>query len=168
MAVSELVTERLVGYPLSAADADDLVALHADRRVTRGEPLTAEEAHEWLARKLAHWREHGFGVWMFRNPDGGFVGRCGIHRWSLDGRSEVELGYVVRPELWSQGFATEMASAVARHAFSVLGLPELVGFTLPENIASRRVLEKVGFTYERDFVGATGERTVLYRLHQVR
>jgi len=51
-----------------------------------------------MTRKLAHWREHGFGIWMFRDPAGTFTGRCGIHRW----RNETELGYIVKPPLWGQ------------------------------------------------------------------
>lgn len=90
---------------------------------------------------------------------GAFVGRCGIHRW----RGELELGYIVLPELWGQGFATEMGDAVANHAFTSLGLGELVAFTKPDNVASRRVMEKVGFRYDRDFV-EDDERHVLYRL----
>jgi hypothetical protein len=89
---------------------------------------------------------------MFRDHDGVFVGRCGIHRWTLDGREEVELGYIVRPELWRTGYATEMGAAVVDHAFSALRLPALVGFTRPDNLPSRRVLEKLAFKYERTFV----------------
>jgi RimJ/RimL family protein N-acetyltransferase len=160
-----LVTRRLRGLPLSEADFDDLHALHRDERVLAAfgaEPDTPEDTRAFLDRKLAHWREHGFGIWMFRDPDYAFVGRCGIHRWSLDGQDEVELGYIVRSELWSQGYATEIGAAVVDHAFSVLRLPALVGFTRPENARSRRVLEKLGFTYERTFV-AHDEESVLYR-----
>ena len=72
-------------------------------------------------------------------------------------------GYIVRSELWSNGYATEMAAAVAKHAFSALALAELVGFTFPDNLRSRRVLEKAGFVYERTFV-SDGKPHVLYRL----
>ena len=78
---------------------------------------------------------------------------------------EVELGYVVRSELWSQGYATEMGAAVVAHAYSALGLRSLVGFTRPDNVRSRRVLEKLGFAFERTFV-AHGEQSVLYRRHR--
>jgi RimJ/RimL family protein N-acetyltransferase len=160
-----LVTARLRGLPLSQADFDDLYALHRDERVLAAfdaEPSSAAETQEFLDRKLAHWSEHGFGIWMFRDLAGAFVGRCGIHRWTLDGQPEVELGYIVRSELWSLGYATEIAAAVVSHAFSVLALPELVGFTRLDNPRSRRVLEKLGFLYERTFLAA-GKESVLYR-----
>jgi [ribosomal protein S5]-alanine N-acetyltransferase len=164
--MSVLMTTRLRGVPLSETDFDDLYELNRDERVLAAfgvyEPVTAEEAREFLDRKLAHWREHGFGIWMFRDHDGGFVGRCGIHRWTLDGREEVELGYIVRPELWRAGYATEMGAALVDHAFSALRLLALVGFTRPDNLPSRRVLEKLAFAYERTFV-SHGDESVLYR-----
>jgi RimJ/RimL family protein N-acetyltransferase len=162
-----IVTERLRGLPLSEADFDDLYPLHRDERILAAfgdDPLTADETREFLERKLAHWREHGFGIWMFRDADRAFVGRCGIHRWMLEGQAEVELGFIVRPDLWSHGYATEMGAAVVDHAFSVLALPALVGFTRPDNLRSRRVLEKLGFAVERPFT-THGEESVLYRRH---
>src|SRR5439155_7806720 len=96
---------------------------------------------------------------MFRDGGGTFVDRCGIHRW----RGEVELGYIVRSEYWGRGLATEMATAVAEHASTALGLRELVAFTRATNTASRRVMEKVGFVYERDFFDHDVLH-VLYRL----
>lgn len=124
--------------------------------------LEEDETREWLDEKLDHWREHGFGVWMFRDLDGALVGGCGIHHWLLDGRAEVEIGYVVHSALWTQGYATEMAGAVVDHAFGDLALPDLVGFTSPDNVPSRRVLEKLGFAFERTFVSG-GKSSVLYR-----
>jgi RimJ/RimL family protein N-acetyltransferase len=159
-------TLRLRGLPLSEADFDDLYALHRDERVLAAfgaDRSSADGVREWLDRKLAHWREHGFGVWMFRDPDGAFVGRCGIHRWTLDGRPEVELGYIVHADLWGQGYATEIGAAVVDYAFLVLDLGELVGFTRPDNLGSRRVLEKLGFVFERTFF-TDDEESVLYRL----
>ena len=96
-----LVTARLRGLPLSESDFDDLYALHRDQRVLAAfgaEPSTAEETRAFLARKLAHWREHGFGIWMFRDSDGTFVGRCGIHRWALDSAAPESSGLLTRTE----------------------------------------------------------------------
>jgi RimJ/RimL family protein N-acetyltransferase len=160
--VVELVTSRLRGSPITEADFGDLVELHQDPRIL-SPGLTEAETRVWFERRLAHWEEHGFGVWVFRDPDGSFVGRCGIHRWSLDGKPEVELGYVVRSELWSRGYATEMATAVVDRAFAALGLPTLVAFTRPANLPSRRVVEKLGFVFVRAFA-VDGNGSVLYRL----
>ncbi len=80
----------------------------------------------------------------------------------MGGAPGVELLYALRPDRQGQGLATELAGAVVRCAFDELVLPELVGYTLPTNTASRRVLEKAGFRRERDVVHA-GLPHVLYR-----
>jgi hypothetical protein len=103
---------------------------------------------------------------MFRDEDGIFIGRCELHRWRFEELDEVELGYVVRSELWGRGYATEMSSAVVRHAEEALGLNELVGFTMQDNPRSQHVLEKLGFELERPFVDE-GENLVLYRRKQL-
>lgn len=162
-----LVTPRLRGLPLAESDLDDLLVLHRDLRILAlfdpdPEPLTDDETRAFLDEKLAHWREHGFGIWVFRDASGAFVGRCGIHRKTVLGKDEVELGYIVRSDLWSQGYATEMALAVAQYAFDELGLPNVVAFTREDNARSRRVLEKSGFAYETNY-DDDGVPAVLYR-----
>ena len=65
---------------------------------------------------------------------------------------EVEVGWSVVPERWRQGLATELALASIDVAFGPLDLDQVVAFTLPDNVASRRVMEKAGFAYDRDIL----------------
>ena len=81
----------------------------------------------------------------------------------MAGRDEVEIGWTVVSERWNQGLATELGAASIDVAFGPLALRDVVSFTLPDNVASRRVMEKLGFAYERDTVHA-GLPHVLYRL----
>ena len=97
----------------------------------------------------AHWERHGFGYWLFRDAAGRFVGRGGLRRVSLEGAEEVELAYALMPDFWGQGLAVEIAEAALRLAFGELKLADVVAFTLPDNHRSRRVMEKVGFVFER-------------------
>src|SRR5262249_56597979 len=92
-----------------------------------------------------------------------FLGRGGLRYQIVDGREEVELGYGFAPEAWGRGLATELAHESVRVAFDVLKLPELICFALPTNRASQRVMEKVGFTFERGGIWA-GLPHVFYRL----
>ena len=85
-------------------------------------------------------------------------------RASVEGKSEVEVLYALRPDFWGNNLATEMARAVVQFVFGRLRLMELVAYTLPTNAASRRVMEKCGFEYEKEIVHA-GLPHVLYRLH---
>jgi RimJ/RimL family protein N-acetyltransferase len=75
---------------------------------------------------------------------------------------EVEVAWAISPERWGRGLATELARASITTAFGPLGLSGIIAFTLPHNLASRRVMEKTGFVYERNIVHAQLPH-VLYR-----
>jgi [ribosomal protein S5]-alanine N-acetyltransferase len=162
-------TARLIAMRRSAVDYDDLRRLHQDPQAMAtlsadGRPLTAEQTRASLRSSLEHWERHGFGVWTFRGrADGAFVGYCGLRRGVVDGRDEVELLYALLPAYWGRGLATEMAAATLEVGFRHLGLAEVISYTLTTNHASRRVMEKAGFSYEREFVHV-GLPHVLYRL----
>ncbi len=161
-------TNRLSMEPLDLLlHEEELAALHADLRVMAtmgGETATPEESRAWIERNLAHGQEPGLGIFVFREQQTRrFVGRGAIRRIEIGGREEVEVGYAVAAGLWGQGFATEMATALVRWAESCANVRSLVAYyTEPANAASRRVLEKVGFAYERDVVHH-GRDQVLYR-----
>src|SRR5262245_46409646 len=168
--IETFTTARLAATRRSAADYDDLRRLHQDPRAMAtlsadGQPLAAEQTRASLDKSLAHWEEHGFGIWTFRDlADGAFVGYCGLHRVVVEGRAEVELLYALLPAYWGRGLASEMAAAVLAIGFERLGLADVVAYTLTTNRASRRVIEKAGFSYEREFVHV-GLPHVLYRLN---
>ena len=151
----ELLTGRLFARRLLPSDLDQLTSMHADPAVmaTLGGMRTREETVGFLDRLLEHWRTHGFGLWLLQSREGGeFVGRGGLLTVEVDARVEVELAYALTPRWWGRGLATELAVASVRLAFEVLELPSLICMTLPTNDASRRVMHKAGFCYEKDVV----------------
>jgi ribosomal-protein-alanine N-acetyltransferase len=164
--LDELLTERLLLERLRAAHADDLGRLHRDERVmaTLGGVRPEAETLRVLAECERHWEQHGFGLWAVRErATGAFAGRGGLKHTHVGGRDEVEVAYAFLPQYWGRGLATELAAASVRAGFDVLRLPDLVCFTLTTNHASQRVMDKVGFRYERDVLHA-GQPHVLYRL----
>jgi [ribosomal protein S5]-alanine N-acetyltransferase len=158
-------TDRLVGEPIGPEHRDGLVAMLGDPRVgaTLGGVAAPSDVDRQIASMSAHWEEHGFGWYAFLDRGtGAVVARGGPHQAHIAGRDEVEIGWTVVPERWGQGLATELGAASLDIAFGPLGLVDVVSFTLPENRASRRVMEKLGFAFERDTVYA-GHPHVLYR-----
>ena len=132
-----------------------------------GSTGTVEESGAWLERNLRHADEPGFGVFVFRERASGvFVGRGAVRHIVIGGREEVEVGYALAAEMWGRGLATEMAAWLVAHA-AENAVVDLVAYTEPTNAASRRVLEKVGFVYERD-VEHHGRPQVLYRHRSTR
>ena len=103
----------------------------------------------------------------------GFVGLA-IPRFEAHFTPCVEIGWRLAAEYWNHGYATEAARAVLRFGFDTLQLDEIVAFTVPDNLASRRVMEKLGMTHNDadDFdhpalpAGHSLQRHVLYRIHR--
>jgi ribosomal-protein-alanine N-acetyltransferase len=169
-----LISERLLTPRLTAerldADHEPLLArLALDPRVYPTlwpfpYPPTEADVQDGLRRQLGLWECHGFGLWLLRDrATGEFVGRGGLEYTDAPGRLSVELAWAIVPERWRQGLATELARAAVDTGFQQLDVVELVALTLPHNVASRRVMEKVSFTYDRDIVHA-GLAHVLYCL----
>jgi RimJ/RimL family protein N-acetyltransferase len=159
-------TNRLTAERLRPDHVSDCCRMYSDTRVmaTLGGVRSDEETREWLQQNLEHWERHRFGLWVFRDQsDGGFVGRAGLLHVQVEGTDEVELSYALRSEYWGRGLATELARACVQIGFEQLGLASVVAFTLTTNRASQRVMQKVGFTFERD-ISHAGLPHVLYRL----
>lgn len=150
-------TERLRLRGFTAEDKSDYAALRADPEVVRflpgGDALVpfAEEIADSRIKAYRQAWSSGFGVWaMEEKATGRFLGQAGLAR--LERSSDVEILYALARSCWGRGYAREAARAAVAFAFKRVGLPRLSAFVVPENTASCRVLEAVGFT-------ATGEST---------
>ncbi|HLK32605.1 MAG TPA: GNAT family N-acetyltransferase [Terriglobales bacterium] len=160
-----MATERLRAYRLRPEHFSLLLAMHQDAATmaTLGGVRSEQQTRDYLQRFLVHWEENGFGMWLLYDRAQQFVGRAALRRLELGGQMEVEVGCALLAPYWRQGLASEIVGALVRMAFERLHLPDLVGFALPDNRASIRILEKLGFQYEKDIEYA-GRRHVLYRL----
>jgi ribosomal-protein-alanine N-acetyltransferase len=171
-----LETDRLVLRHMTWDDLDDLHAIMSNAEVMRyigdGSPHTIEqvrhiitraiidEKHAWesdlLERlpqlKLAPQRGAHFSLWAtVHKPDNRLIGRCGLLAWDVDGKKEVEVGYLLDKPYWGRGLGTEVARASRNHGFAKLGVDRLISVIQPGNLASQRVAIKNGMRYERDW-----------------
>jgi len=165
LAPSSFSLRRLRAERLTEAHLADLRRMDGDDRMMApaGGVRTEAETAEYLDRNLAHWAEHGFGIWILREPASGrVVGRAGLRHLSVEGVNEVELAYALFPEFWGRGLATDAARACVTIGRDWLGLPSLVGLVLPANVASQRVLRKAALVQEREVMHA-GVAHLLFR-----
>jgi ribosomal-protein-alanine N-acetyltransferase len=176
-----LQTARLRLRPLRDDDIEVFAAMHADPRMMKflGPPLARAESEAALSRILTKTRKGGLGPWAVELHDReGLIGLVGLSRSELEVSFApcVELVWRLAPECWSHGYATEAARASLDFAFKVLGLAEVLAWTTPSNVASRRVMEKVGMTRDsaEDFdhprlpAGHPLRRHMLYRRRAAR
>jgi len=100
--MDRLLTARLIAERPDERDLPDLVALHLDPDVScyLGGIRSAEATKAYLAANLIHWDRHGFGLWIWRSPDGAFVGRAGIRPLIVGGVQEIEIAYALARDAW--------------------------------------------------------------------
>lgn len=142
-----LETDRCGLRRFTADDRDWLRDLYADEEVTRylGGVRTPAQVDELLqTRILEYYDAHpGLGIWMTVERSTGT--RLGFHLLNnIQGESIIQVGYSLTRAAWGRGMATEVAAAVLRYGFEELGLPRIAGMASLGNIASQRVLEKIG------------------------
>lgn len=150
-----LETPRLILRHQRVEDLDSLYALYRDPDVTRyipDAPRTRQEAKEELQWFLnGHPKHPQLGLWAaIHKETDQFIGRCGLLPWTIDGRDEVEVAYLLAKAYWGQGLGTEVAQAIVNYAFEQLHLARLICLIDPDNRASIRVAGKIGMTFEKE------------------
>ena len=162
-----LETDRLLLRQYVEEDAEAFFELNSDPKVLRFVPdkqlLNVEQARQILIdHPIADYRKHGFGRGAcILKSTGQQIGFAGLKY--LEELDEVDVAYRLLPAFWGQGLATEAALASVRYGFSKLGLKRIIGLTMPENVASIRVLEKAGLHYTEE-VSFWGHRFSKYAL----
>ena len=151
--MSVLETERLRLRHLTSADAPLMVELLNDpdfiRNIADRGVRTLEQARQYiLAGPAASYEQHGFGLDLVESRQSGLgVGICGLLR--RDCHPDVELGFAFLPAARGQNYAFEAGRAALDFGIRSLGFTRIVALTAPDNMASIRVLEKLGFRFER-------------------
>jgi len=153
MAVLE--TERLLLREITLQDVDTLFEIFSDAETMRFYPSSFDRpmTHTWVERNIQRHAEYGFGLWgLILKASGKLIGYCGLILQTVDGVEEVEIGYIVRRDLWGKGFATEAAQACRNYGFQQLTCDRLIALINPANTASRRVAEKNGMQLVKETI----------------
>lgn len=152
MRASSLETERLLLRDWRPEDEEPFARINADPQVGRyllGRAESRDETARTLQRIQEHWNRWGYGLWAVEHKaDRRFLGFIGLshHRWFPE---DVEIGWRLDPRYWNRGFATEGARAALQYAFDELALDHIISIIHRDNVASRRVAEKLGLTVWR-------------------
>jgi ribosomal-protein-alanine N-acetyltransferase len=153
-------TERLLLRPFTWDDLPELLRMRQDDDVSRYLGGPEMRTPEFIERRLRFYMDtrerHGFGMSpAVRKSDGAFVGWGGLQ--PLEETGEIEVGYGFDKPYWGQGYATELAAAWLRYGFETAHLARIIAVAVPENAASRHVMEKLGMRYEKNAIHYGGE-----------
>ncbi len=162
----EIISERMSLRPIEVDRAEALHSLWTDERVRRflwdGEEIPFERTRAIIEKSLKLFEESGFGIWgVYERSSEELLGFAGY--WPFRTPPSIELLFGVASEHWNRGIATESSRCVIRYAFEELGFLSVEASTDLANTASVRVLERLGFLFQRQEL-IDGLDTVFYRL----
>ena len=173
----ELRTPRVLLRQWKDSDLDAWAVMNADPEVRRyfHSVLSPEEALGEAARIRANIAQRGWGMWALEvpgvHPFAGFVG-LSLPGYAAPWMPAVEVGWRLAPAAWHKGYATEGAMAALHFAFTQLELPEVVAMSVPTNLPSHGVMERMGMVRDpaADFdhplvpAGSAFKRLILHRI----
>lgn len=148
-------TERLYLRKIIQSDYKDLAEILQD-----AETMTAyehafrdEEVQTWLNRQCERYQQDGFGLWaVIDKSNGRFLGQCGLTRQDVEGKEELEIGYLFKRTHWHNGYATEAAQGTLHYALEKLNVKRVVCTIRDTNHPSQRVAKRLGMSVEKIFV----------------
>lgn len=152
-------TERLILRTWKEEDAEAFYQINQDPKVLEflPGPMTMAEVKQFIAHRNQCFIELRYTLWAVEEKQTqaliGFVG-LSSPSWQAHFTPCVEIGWRIGSQYWGKGYATEAARAVLEYGFNIIGLPELVSFTVPQNIRSTGVMKKIGMTHDQadDFI----------------
>ena len=160
-------TKRLILRELNLSDSEDFFALNSNPKVLKytGDKAfkSIKEARIFL-ENYNEYRANGYGRWAVINKASEkFIGWCGLKYGEIG--NETDIGFRFFEKEWNKGFATESALGCLRYGFRQLGLNRIIARAMKNNLASIKVLEKIGLEYEKD-IDFEGHKGVIYKIEK--
>ncbi len=151
MSIPSIKTARLTLRPFTLQDAELLHHILIIPGVLEyfpsSDPPDLERVQKLVQRQIDQWEDHNYGWWAVE-PDGAgeLIGWSGLQY--LPETDEIEISYLLGKPYWGKGLATESAIAGLDYGFKSLGIEKIIGIVHPENVASQKVLEKIGLRFQ--------------------
>lgn len=165
-----LKTERLTLRPLEDNDFDALAAILQDERVMTAycHTFTDADVQAWLARQKQRNVQEGLGLLaVCRKETGEMIGQAGLTYQTCEGEQVLEVGYLLRFDVWHHGYAREAARACVTYAFSALNAPRVHAIVKQTNEPSVRVAQALGMTVRKTFLSGFGGQNTPHFLFAV-
>ena len=160
-----LETERVYLREFNVEDAKHFYLLNLDEEVikyTGDEPFKSIDEAKVFLQNYNHYQKYGYGRWaVIRKSDTVFLGWCGL-KYTVD-KEEIDIGFRFFKKYWNKGYATESSKACIQYGFEKLKINKIVGRAMKNNIASTKVLEKIGLRYSSNF-DFDGNKGVIYKI----
>jgi [ribosomal protein S5]-alanine N-acetyltransferase len=152
----KIETSRLILREFDRSDLPSLTPILADPQVMKFSTMgihSISQTEKAIDNFIDSYKRFGFGLWaVILKESDLLIGYCGLAIDRIDDKDEPEVGYRLDSKFWGKGFATEAALASIEYGFDRIELPYILGAAQRQNIASVRVLEKIGMTFEKETI----------------
>lgn len=152
-------TDRLILRTWKDKDIKPYFLINQDPKVIEflGGALTMEQVQDFIKAQNIQYQERNYALWAAELKESGeMIGFIGLHYvdWEAHFTPAIEIGWRLGSQYWGNGYATEGAKACLSYGFNKIGLREIIAITVPANVRSRRVMEKLGLKRDMgdDFV----------------
>lgn len=167
----KIETDRILLREFGMEDAAAVFEFSSDFEVQKytGDVTleTVEEAKDIIKNVwFSDYKKYGYGRWaVVYKPENKVIGFAGLKY--LPELNETDIGYRFLPKYWGKGIATEVSREIIKYGFEILKLDRIIGITMPKNIASYKVLEKIGMNFYKFDVYDGEDENVKYNWHQI-
>lgn len=151
-------TKRLFMRKPIIEDVDQFYSIVKEEAVgkwlAKSKGMSKEEVKDYIMQLISHWEQYGFGVWLLVNRNTGeLLGHCGLRK--IDATGEIEIMYLLDPEYWGNGYASEAAKASIQYAKEMMNVKRIIARVKVANENSKKLLRNLGFiyTHEVDYSG---------------
>jgi len=159
----KIETERLLLREMDRNDLDFFAELFSNSKVMRYYPrlYSRKESQASLEKTLFRYKLNGRGLWLVEDKRQQCpAGVMGIQMQVVQNKAEPEIGYLLHPDFWKLGYATEAGIATRDYAFGTLQLPYVISLIRPINLPSQAVAKRLGMSLDRHTIFANLEHLV--------
>lgn len=148
----KLETERLILRRMDIGDSEDVFEYASDEEVSKYVAWdlhkSIDDSRRYLRLMMKKYRKFRIGDWgIVLKSNGKLIGSCGFVNWNCE-HNCAEIGYVLSRKYWNSGIMTEAVKRVIKFGFEEMNLNRIEGYHMIENVASERVMQKAGMTFE--------------------
>lgn len=166
-----LETERLILRKMQQSDYYDVAEMLQDPDVMYAyeHDFSVQEVWGWIDRQITRYSQDGHGLWaVVSKTNGRMIGQAGLTLQPYKGTKVLEIGYLLKRRYWHCGYAWEAAEGCKKYAFDALGKQRIYAIIKADNVASRRVAERIGMTKEDTFHAQYYNGPVLHDLYSAK
>lgn len=166
----KIISERLNFREMTEDDFDLIYSILKNKEIMYAweHGFSENETLKWIEKNKIRYKNDGYSYFFVtEKKTGNFIGLIGPLIENIDGKNYTGIAYILDKKYWKLGYATEAVKACIKYSFEILKVNRVIAEIRPENIASRRVAERVGMKIEGEFIKNYNGKDMLHLIYSI-